>query len=131
MSEEKYKLRLVVMGDLSLSPEGLPEVHEAIHDLNQFHPDVILVPGDLDDTRRGFDVANETLRAFKGIVLPAIGNHDLEVEHCKTDEENIELFVEAFGLQNHYYAYEYAGILFITLSTKRYRRIAGSRMRFF
>ena len=77
--------------------------------------------GDLDDTRRGFDVANETLRAFKGSVLPAIGNHDLEVEHCKTDEENIELFVEAFGLQNHYYAYEYAGILFITLSTERYR----------
>ena len=40
---------------------------------------------------------------------------------AKTDEENIELFVEAFGLQNHYYAYEYAGILFITLSTERYR----------
>ena len=109
------------MGDLSLSPEGLLDVDEAIHDLNRFHPDVILVPGDLDDTRRGFAVANETLRAFKGIVLPAIGNHDLEVEHCKTDEENIELFVEAFGLQNHYYAYEYAGILFITLSTERYR----------
>jgi 3',5'-cyclic AMP phosphodiesterase CpdA len=121
MNDEKFKLRLVVMGDLSLSPKGLPEVEEAIDDLNQLHPDVILVPGDLDDTRQGFDAASETLRAFNGIVLPAIGNHDLEVECCKTDEENVELFVEAFGLENHYYAYEYAGILFITLSTERYR----------
>lgn len=121
MNEEKYKLRLVVMGDLSLSPEGLPEMDEAVNDLNRLHPDVIMVPGDLEDTRSGFDVASETLRAFEGIVLPAIGNHDLEVERCKTDEENIELFVNTFGLQNHYYAYEYAGIRFITLSAERYR----------
>lgn len=111
------------MGDLSLSPEGLTEIGEAIDDLNRLHPDVIMVTGDLDDTRQGFKVASKTLNDFNGIVLPAIGNHDLEVERCSTDEENIELFVEAFGLQNHYHAYERAGMLFITLSTERFRTL--------
>ena len=111
------------MGNLSLSPEGSPELDEAIDDLNRLHPDVIMVTGDLDDTRQGFDIASNTLRAFQGTVLPAIGNHDLEVERCQTDEENIALFVDAFGLKNHYYAYEHAGLRFITLSTERHRTL--------
>ena len=121
MREGNSRLTLVVMGDPSLSPEGNPEVDEAIDDINCLHPDVVMVLGDLGNVRQGFDYASKTLRAFKGVVLPAIGNHDLQVKSCETDEENIKLFVEAFGLRNHYYSCEYGGILFITLSSERHR----------
>ena len=123
MNEEKHKLRLVVMGDLSHSPEASPELDEAIGDLNGLHPDIIMVTGDLDDSRQGFEAVSKSLRAFDGIVLPAIGNHDLQVEGCESDEANIKLFVDTFGLENHYYAYEHAGLRFITLSAERHRSL--------
>lgn len=111
------------MGDLSHSPEASPELDEAIDDLNRLHPDIIMVTGDLDDSRQGFEAVSKTLRAFDGIVLPAIGNHDLDLEGCETDEANIKLFVNAFGLENHYYTYEHSGLRFITLSAERHRSL--------
>ena len=123
MNEGKHKLRLVVMGDLSHSAEASPELDEAIEDLNRLQPDIIMVTGDLDDSRQGFDAVSKTLRTFDGNVLPAIGNHDLEVEGCETDEANIKLFVDRFRLENHYYAYEHSGLRFITLSAERHRSL--------
>ncbi len=111
------------MGDLSHSPETSPELDEAVDDLNRLHPDIIMVTGDLDDTRQGFEAVGKTLRAFDGIVLPAMGNHDLDLEGCETDEANIKLFVDSFGLENHYYAYEHSGLRFITLSAERHRSL--------
>ena len=121
MQEEDSQLTLVVMGGLTSSPKELPELEEAIHDINGLNPDIVMIPGDLGDVSQGFDYACKTLERFNGVVLPAIGDRDLTVETCGTDEENIELFVKAFDLVRPHYVHEHSGILFVTLSSERHR----------
>ncbi len=121
MQEDSPELRLVVMGSLGVAPKAMFELEEAIYDINQLDPDVVMVLGDLGNVSQGFDDVRKTLQRFNGTVVPAIGDRDLTVETCGTDEENIELFLNAFDLVRPYYAYEQSNILFVTLSTERHR----------
>ena len=123
MREGSHNLTLVVMSDPSPSPEEFDEMDEAMSDINSLNPDIVMIAGDLGDVRQGFDYASETLSVLKAVMLPAIGDRDLQVESCSTDEGNIRLFVNAFALKRPYYAHRHAGILFITLSSERHRAL--------
>ena len=131
MRDGKHNLTLVVMGGLSFPSEDECEVDEAIDDINRIAPDVVMVPGNLADSRLGFKAAAQRIKQLNAIVLPAMGHHDLQVEGCQTDEENIKLFVETFRMPGHYHDCEHAGILFITLSTERSRSHRGGPGGFF
>ncbi|MCZ6676598.1 MAG: metallophosphoesterase [Candidatus Poribacteria bacterium] len=119
MREAKYNLTLVAMGALSPFPSETREMDEVISDINSLNPDVVMVLGDLGPVRQGFDSARKTLSALEADVLPALGDQDVQAENCETDAEHIKLFTSAFGLNRHYYTYENAGILFVTLSAER------------
>ena len=66
MQEEDFKLTLVVMGGLTSFPKELPELDEAIHDINGLNPDIVMILGDLGDVSQGFDYVCKTLDRFKG-----------------------------------------------------------------
>ena len=79
-----------------------------------------MIRGDLGNVRQGFDYACRTLEHFKGTVLPSIGNRDLTVETCETEEEDIELFLKTFNLARSHYVHDHSSILFVALSSKRH-----------
>jgi len=123
MNGEKAKVIMVVMGAPTLYGNAEDEeMREVISDINQLNPDIVMLLGDYGNVREGFSHAHKILSGLKGKLLPALGNHDLQAETCSTDEENVELFVRDFELERHYYSFYYNELLFITLSTEKWRQ---------
>ena len=72
----KQKVRFCVLADLHCRPFGQHQ-SRIRHIIEQYHPDAVLIPGDLFDVDRDFEVSFELIRVLAGLpVFFTGGNHD-------------------------------------------------------
>eukprot|EP00193_Tetraselmis_chui_P009181 CAMPEP_0177753994 /NCGR_PEP_ID=MMETSP0491_2-20121128/1768_1 /TAXON_ID=63592 /ORGANISM="Tetraselmis chuii, Strain PLY429" /LENGTH=568 /DNA_ID=CAMNT_0019269339 /DNA_START=71 /DNA_END=1779 /DNA_ORIENTATION=- len=68
-----------------------------------------------------FDTAKDFLSGFGFPVGVITGNHDLEGEEFKTDEDNLAAWLRTFCQDTHYWSKDLGAVLAIGLSTVRFR----------
>jgi len=124
-----------ILGDLHLEPSQMHLFREARDQIVRALPEVcggregcrVVQLGDLGGyacdpgSQQCFDTAKDFLSGFGFPVGVITGNHDLEGEEFKTDEDNLAAWLRTFCQDTHYWSKDLGAVLAIGLSTVRFR----------
>lgn len=94
-------LRLVVLGDPHIGKSDRNLWQKTVEDINDLHPSVVLIAGDLTaygpecGTSLATQYAARILNGFHAPWLSVIGNHDLQAAEFDSDEASVASFLQA------------------------------------
>jgi predicted MPP superfamily phosphohydrolase len=91
------------------APHATENLKHAVDMINDRHPDVVILSGDIGENPRAWDEAKSTLKKLKPPIYYVPGNHDV---HSK----DVDRYRKAFG--KDYYDFEVKNVKFVVIDSQ-------------